>query len=696
MRKSDRNILYYEQCIKWVSLVFLCLFQYFAVVSQNNFHGSSQLSFNYNSLNANPQQLPPYYFVWSGLQQFGYADLPFEFNWNISTASPYGRMIPNAFSIKFNAEQFRKGLRQRAEQHIKAESLGRLKNRTLLNEIRNEQNAIANFFNDPGVKDQLRLIEEMDSIKNLIEGKPQLHPTTADSIILRLAVLEARAPNQNAFRELKSKMEELDSLQSNLDVEDTLNANRLYDYKKLDDKNNLKKELASRGKLSKLENAGLLIDCFNAGRFSPYWNDQTLKGVTTDGAEISIAPGKYYLGLVAGSIFPWQMLSRPETDQPFSRNMIGLKIGIGQENATNFRIHLLQFKDQLASSAVLYPPSPKANYLAGFSYGILALNGRLQAKGNLTGSQTLNSMIEYNDPLLHTGQITIPNPDNPARWIENILYQKQNSLKFSTDKSFQNNIRFALWQKGPVLTSELKYIGTYYQSFGSPFLPADYQMIKAGAEQPIWKNKIFALTNYSNYSDNLSGLKRFTSYWNHYDAGIRLTPIQSLHILINYKTIHQTSPANYFYHFMILQANHIYQKNFWRSIASLTYSVQAPTGTQRISNFMGNYEIVSPAGHKFRSAFTGIFAGSNPAYSFFITPQISISRKIITGIGVNYYFSPGYFFQNGLLCDAAVKFSEKISFSLRGEYKWMKSYSIEKNYQNGDQWYLTSRLIAYW
>ena len=179
----------------------------------NPFSGSSQFSYNYNSLSNDPQQLPPAYFLWDGNQHFGYGGLPFEMYWNITSANSYDRLIPNAFSVKFDVEKFRNGLRQRAEQQIKSESLGILQKKTKRDEIKNEREAIKSFFENPQVKEQIAMISRHDSLNNfLARNKEKLSDFEIQNLKNEIESIQEASANKNAFSELKEKSIEFDIL----------------------------------------------------------------------------------------------------------------------------------------------------------------------------------------------------------------------------------------------------------------------------------------------------------------------------------------------------------------------------------------------------------------------------------------------------------------------------------------------------
>lgn len=664
----------------------------------DNFSGSSQLSFNYNSLSKNPQQLPPAYMLWTGSQHFGYGGLPFEIDWNITSANTNDRFIPSAFSLKFDAGSFQKGLRQRAEAQIKSETFEMLQNKTRRDEILKEHESISTFFENVQVKKQMAMISRSDSLKELLNDlKGKLPAGDTARIQNEILQLEAATANREALRELDEKRKELDSLKKDYFLNDTVNEIPAYDYARLKDPKLVKKELMQRGKLSKPERAGMMVHTLQVGRFSPYWTENVLRGVTIDGTEIGFVPGNFYAGFVAGTLFPWQMLGIPREKRPFPRNMIGIKGGYGKEQASGFRFQILQFKDNPGESDSLYPPSPKANYLIGISGETHAWNERLFFKGSVTGSQTTNTRLESTDPLVHTNQITVPAPDNPSLWLENILKQKQNSLTFSTDKALEGVMRAKPFAGGPVLNAEIKYTGTFYQSFGSPFLPSDYQMVKTGMEQSIWKNKIFVMGDYSAFNDNLSGFKQYTSYWNSYLGGVKLKLPFSIQMMATFKSVQQRTPVNYKLGFLAFQANQVYVKNFWKSVSSLNYTAQLPGGRISSQSIMAGSDIISPSGHRLFTSVTGYISGAKPFLSFQITPHYILFRKWSNGVGVNYYSMSGIYAQRGIHYETSLKFSEKISFALRTEYKKTENnFPVTGGILNGDQWYLTSKLIAFW
>ncbi len=645
--------------------------------------------------------MPNFYSYLTGSQQAIALGLPVEMQWNITSMQGGQRLLPNMLSFNFNTEKFRTNLKERAKQHIKKKLLSDEMSFSRIRSLRSDKENLNAIMSHPEVMREMQLLEQSDSIRNALnDNKTKLSDEQIITLQQRLKKLEDIEAKRPAYEALLGKKRESDKLQTTLSNYDTIPIPTAYDYNMLDDPQYLKKELASAGLLSKSESAGLLIERFQFGRILPYWSELALQGAIIDGIDVAVAPRGIYAGGITGIVYPIYSYGFLDNVSNQKRSVLGAAVGYGSAAANHFRLNILQFKDDADVA------SPKSNHLLNALIDLNLFKDKVQIRSSIAGSQTTyDRQMKY--PLIFAGTDTLAK-DDPSEWLSNILQQKHNSMNFSTDYAYTGDVSIHPADNAPAININIRQIGTYYQSFGVPFLSNDISGIEGGLHQNLWHNRITINASLSSYRDNLKNLKPYTTGSLRYRTSVRVQLPSLPSFILIYSPVEQTGVNPVHINFWMVQSSWPRVKNRWNNLYSATYIRQSnlsenlPGFSSDALSFQAylqsplNFQFLAGGSYFKRSTVT---TPPEKIYSLRLTPRYTFFKRWRNGIGVNLYYSTANKQQAGINYETSLNFLKRFSFTLRAEYDKIKSiYPGEELIQTAarDALFISAKLSAMW
>lgn len=468
------------------------------------------------------------------------ANLPFKVDFFVTTEDNtiYNS---NTFSARFDTEQFKNNLRQKANQKLqdvtkhkdiisnKKEALnqqrGKLKQR--LESEKQKLNAIeldipkvdvdakGQIPNTPDVKGKSSVLK--DKLKSQGENKIEQLKTEAtnkkDSFVTantsKDRITSMDSAKYEEFKRKKAEYEkrkaQYDNLMKKYELVDSVytvlkSADSLYEEKvkklrsEYANQDFLKQQAQSKLKSKKLASLLSKIDYFELGINYPYFSKLSLNGTPVKGLNIGFSSGKNRYKIVAGKTFNNQFntfgLNQPNPE--FTRNVQGV----------SFEHQTARGSIEIANSSIwdnATEEEPKRNFVQTIS-----LDHQFGKKIVLK-LHTAHSVYSDNTSIPPLADEI----DNPS-----FLEQRLNQLALGSE------LRFRLDAQSK-LKVEAQRIYPGFINLSNPYMRNGFDEYKANLDRKFFKRKLHTTIFYKHFSDNITGIQQSTNTMKGYGISAR-------------------------------------------------------------------------------------------------------------------------------------------------------------------------------
>jgi hypothetical protein len=426
-----------------------------------------------------------------------------------------------------------------------------------------------------------------------------------DSIVRIITITEKLIDKYN---DLKTKKDGYEKLIKNKDeLEGKLKQNGMLDstgnvingakgkvedlIDNIDNPNYYIDKLKQKHLLRPLDKFLLAINKINIGSSYPSISPFTLNGVRVNGIHVELAPKNLFAAVTYGTVLN-AVQSYDPLKASYKRKLWSTTVGFGKAESSHLFFTVLSAVDD--SNSVTPKDSiyttlklPQANYVMSAHFKVQMFKQRVSLFGELAGSQTTRD-INFNNPDSSAYNTINTSVKMPGNWARNIFIQRTGSTNTIADNAFNGGVEITLFKGKTKLTSQLKRVGGYYQTFGVPFLVNDMVSIENKLTQKIWKGRIQLTGTVKHNADNITGLKQSTTSNYQFGGDIRVTIPKWPSFRASYTPLMQQNDsirvnisllnANLSYQYKIRKikntftASYISQKSFSEQNSSLNYT----------------------------------------------------------------------------------------------------------------------------
>lgn len=554
---------------------------------------------------------------------------------------------PNTFSINYDVRAMRSLLKSKLDEALKKDANFKKLNDIKENADVGQYSKYKTMFENPDVKKELADMAHLDTLdilkdtlayyKNMLKTgaltdsaitsklKKQIPDSsillgkTAD--ILKIDPAKIRMYRDSVMRiisitetlidkynNLKAKKQGYEKILKNKDeLEGKLKQNGLLDstsniinhnkdkvedlINNLDNPNYYIDKLKEKHLLRPLDKFLLSVNKLNIGTSYPSISPFTLNGVRVNGVHAEFTPKNFFASVTYGTIIN-AVNNYDPLKAAYKRKLWSTSLGYGKLDGSHLLFTVLSAADD--SNSVVPRDStfetlklPQSNYVMSAHFKIQLFDSRLSFFGELAGSQTTRDMM-LNNPDSATYNTTNIIPQGPGNWFKNIVTQRTGSTNVVADNAFNGGLEISMFKGKTKLTSQLKCVGGYYQTFGVPYLVNDMVTIESKLTQRIWKSRIQISGTVKHNSDNLTGLKLSTTSNYQFGGDIKITIPKWPTMRASYTPLMQQNDsvrvnidllnANVTYQYKIgkiknvATASYISQKSFSAQNTSLNYT----------------------------------------------------------------------------------------------------------------------------
>lgn len=541
--------------------------------SKVQFNGTSELLFNYSTTQSNYTAMPPTYLNWIVNPQLTVYDIPVSGRLFLSTAQMEGQQNMNAFTIQFDAQQYKEILKKKLIDSFQKNNLmkevGIDKAGNYLKEIENIQGILKN----PGVANELTQLKQLDSLKSLCSSIKKeykindfstaksvvIHGETSDSLRTNAQgnfMEEGMSKTDSIFNQFKNwvdhKKEEgikkLDSLKSKIKALEWLEEKRTYynqlmakkeqvenaakqmglvdsagniisadklseklQTERLTDPDYLFSKLRSSKLLRKVDKVLYAVKRFSIGMSTPLFSDLSLNGMAVNGITTELEMYSVYAGFTHGEILN-PVLSLIPSHASYKRTITGGKFGYGRKDKSHIHVTILSSRDDTAS---ITPRDSLYLYIKKPQDNkVISIEGQLNLfKNKLKIYAEFSGSQTIKDITTFTDNVIWNNDPlvQPDNWFVNILTQRNNVAHATVDYAINARIEALLFKDKTNISASFRRVGPEYYSFGLPFLIRDMMTFEIKASQRLWKNRIQISGFLRRNNDNLENTKYTTT-----------------------------------------------------------------------------------------------------------------------------------------------------------------------------------------
>ncbi len=447
----------------------------------------------------------------------------------------------NSFNIRFNTEQFKNNLRQKAYAKLqgatkkkeilaqKKSELGkqksRLKNRlsqekTKLDNLENQlgnleekaKNKIPNAPDKPNVnvKDKINVEGKVDALKqkqrNRLNGITQRIENKKDSMTnldnhlnsdrvsgFDSAKYAEYVKRRAQYDDLLRKYELMDSIYTVVQSLDSNYGDKVKNLnKEYANPNFLKDKAAEKFKSKKLANLLNSVDYFELGINYPFFSRLSLNGTPVKGLNTGFTSGKNHFKIVGGKTFNNQIntfgLNQPNPE--FNRNVQGILFERKSARGS-FEVSNTSIWDNATET------EPKRNFVQTVSLD-QQIGKKLTVKINTAHS-------------VYTDNTKLPKAEiNRPSFLE----QRLNQLALGTEMRYRLDAQ-----------SKLKVVGQRiypgFMNVSNPYMRNGYDEYKAQLDRKFFKRRLHTTFFYKHFSDNITHIQENTNTMKGYGISAR-------------------------------------------------------------------------------------------------------------------------------------------------------------------------------
>jgi hypothetical protein len=620
-----------------------------------------------------------FYGYWQGHNQVSVYQLPVELQWGFTSTTPRQQWIPNKLSFSFDVHQFRQQMRQRAEDHLRKQYLQQKEQLQRARQLKQKGNEVNNLLNSDEVQKLQSELSQYDSLKRAMEEKgSEWSEGKREKVEQQISQMERK---NKVVQHLQNRKQRIDSMREITGPYDSLQRPRKYEMERLQNPDLVQQELQKAGQLSSVEKVALQVERLQFGRITPSWSPLTLQGVTVDGVDVAGRPGGVYVGGIAGNVYPSYQYGRLmlRDSSMLNRSVLGAQMGYQHGSGNGIRAQVLHFQDQETELTHPNQATPKSNYVMNVQGDWSFWKDKLHLHSALAGSQTNYNRMTQEEENIQIGGTSAPTPDEPSTWFTNILYQRSNSLHFSTGWAYRGHLEFQPLEKGPVLTGSYEHTSPHYQSFGVPFLINDIAKWDAKLRQQFWNDNVDVEVGFGQYIDNLTNRRPYTTHWDQYEGTVRLRIPEGPTAAVSYRPMYRQNFRSYWMHVWNLQSSYQWQMKNWQNLLTGTYTFYTNAGRYQSHNVAFYDQIQTP--WPLKVSLNGMYyyrVGDDKTSDLLrikVMPSYTLFDQWDNGFGLNWYNGQVTPPKTGFIYETSVRFWQQFRFSLWLSYDQFKNRS---------------------
>lgn len=267
----------------------------------------------------------------------------------------------------------------------------------------------------------------------------------------------------------------------------------------------MNKKISESGSSSDSIYSESFIKTLGIGRTYPEYTEFTVKEIPSNGINIEINPGIFYLAFAAGNN------TEGFDDVSFSRSLLFARIGLGKKEYTHFYLTALKMKDDPHSIQVSADNlflTPQENVVIGSEGKLNLFKKIIEIEGEVTASGFTRNSTDAE----------VINPSIPG-FINKIFKPK---ISTSFDYAWKGNLIFKNVPSATYFALGIKRVGPGFISLGSPNLKQDQIQYDINLDQKFVDNKIAMKIFYRVYNDNLIDWKQYTTTTKSYGINLGL------------------------------------------------------------------------------------------------------------------------------------------------------------------------------
>lgn len=526
-------------------------------VAEFNGHAEAEAFYNYRTFS--PSNSSPGYIrlmISPALEVF---DLPFSGSFALSTEKGIDIRSMSKYTISYDYDRFINTVKQRAIEYLAEPEIPDVPfvKPDLTNPLK-ESLSIGSIMKNPRVIEELERLKELKMTEQLMSDSVFIHirennnqeiiskftgykdftlddrqfndtltclRAYSDTLRVRYERYYYLLKKEKGYLALIRKKQKLDSLlagiQSNVqeinkeNITDKVNSNKEKEFSSMNNPKLQKLELLKHKLWLLYDKYLLLVNDLSIGTFLPYYSDLTLSGISVNGFNITLQPGKFHCRFSKGKM---NFDSNPENTfgYQYSRKMIAGALGYGFKDKSNIRISFLTTDDDEGDAADTTLLHRKYHPV---SNRVIAVQGRLELfkkkiiiDGELVGSHTMSNNTNLAPEEFYVDSFPYSNSASGLSWIRDIFLQKPQMMGINVDYAFKTTVTGAFFSNATRFSVTAGRTGPGYYSAGVPYLYSDRINIDTELGQQLFKksSRISVFCNYNH--DNLDHNKLFTTY----------------------------------------------------------------------------------------------------------------------------------------------------------------------------------------
>lgn len=525
-------------------------------VAEFSGHAETEAFYNYRTFS--PSNSSPGYLRLMFCPAIQIFDLPFSGSFVISTEKGMDIRSITKYTISYDYDRFINTVKQRAMDYLAEPEIPDVPfvKPDLSNPLK-ESLSIGSIMKNPKVIEELERLKELKMTKQLMSdsmfsliGKiknqqiisklsgykdftldsSQYRDTLAclraygDSLRVRYDRYYYLLKKEKGYLALIRKKQKIDSLlagiQSNvqgINKENITHQINRYKEQEFSNKNNptlQKIELIKHKLWDMYDKYLMLVNDLSIGTFLPYYSDLTLSGISLNGFNITLQPGKFYCRFSKGKM---NFDSNPGNTfgYQYNRKLIAGSTGYGYMGQSNVRISFLTTDDEEGDNADTTLLHRKYHPV---SNRVISVQGRLELfkkkiiiDAELAGSHTTGNNTNLSGGEFYVDSIPYNNTESGLSWIRDILTQKTQVMGTNVDYAFKATMAGSFFSDATRLSVTVGRTGPGYYSAGIPYLYSDRFNIETELGQLFFKKssrlRVFCKYNH----DNLDHNKLFTT-----------------------------------------------------------------------------------------------------------------------------------------------------------------------------------------
>ncbi|MEM6261657.1 MAG: hypothetical protein AAGI38_04045 [Bacteroidota bacterium] len=462
------------------------------------------------------QEVPPNYLRVSGQQQLEVYGIPVQSQVYVTTEHRATTRPLNTLQLRMDTETFRKNLRAKVEEQVKAydspldskwlnpetlKNLDALKEKRLtdyqeklkqkfpgydsllsVDQWRQKQAWLRTqaTLDNPVFKDAISQYEQKlgsygvdpDSVGQvdfLMDSLKQADPKSYQRLVRTRQLYEQATSLRSKFQDSLA-VNQLPKTDEYMKERQRLDQLRQGGYAKLLEE---RKDFEATGLVSRFKSILMMVERFNVGTFYADHNPNALAGIAADGVDIALTPGPVYLRYSQGRIRP-AMFGIDSSEALPKRNLIAAQAGVGKPQESHLLLGYVRIAEKGISGREELSYAPPVNTIWSAQGQLHLLEKKLTLRGDYSRS-----------------------------FLEGVISERQRSSLDSLGKpvllpidSAGNGEAYSFAGELKLFKGKTQLLGSYnkvsadYYSLGNPLLIRGNTQYEGRIRQGLWKNQL--------------------------------------------------------------------------------------------------------------------------------------------------------------------------------------------------------------